>query len=208
MRRSPASRGSAAPRRAAVVTLGAAALGAAACAGRAATSAPSAAIADPSSGHQTQASTLVAGGESYSVRTTNSAPGTSERTLSVPPDSAFYALVEAYQGVGITPNNVISSVRTVGVRDGRYRRALGKRRLSEFLECGTDAAGLPLADQYRVTLTALSRVTPSTSGGSLVVTQISAVAQSIAQSTDPVRCASTGRLEAAINALGAVQSTR
>lgn len=196
-----------APLRAAGTLLGAA-LAVAGCAARTAANPAPGAMADPSSGQPTQATTLVTGGGSYSVTATNSAPGASERVLAVSPDTAFYALVEAYQGVGITPNNVISSARTVGVRDGRYTRTLGRRRLSEFLQCGSDAAGLPLADQYRVTLTALSRVTPGASGGSVVVTQVSAFAQSVAQSTDPVRCESTGRLEAAINALGAVRSAR
>jgi hypothetical protein len=128
--------------------------------------------------------------------------------VAVPPDSAFYALVEAYQGVGATPNVVVSASRTVGIREVGYSQRLGKRRLSEFLSCGSDATGLPLADQYRVTLTALSQVTPGEGGGSVVTTQVSATARSMAQSTDPVRCASTGRLEAAVNSLTAVQSTR
>lgn len=166
------------------------------------------AIAAPSAGQPTQATTIVAGRTSYSVTATNAAPGSAERAIAVPPDTAFYALVEAYQGLGMTPNTVVSSTRTVGVREARYRQVLGKRRLSDFLSCGTDAAGLPLADQYRVTLTALSRVSPGVSGGSVVATQVSATAQSIAQSTDPVRCESNGRLEDAVNAAAMMRTAR
>lgn len=166
------------------------------------------AIADPSAGQPTQANTIVTGSGSYSVTAVNSSNTGAERALSVPPDSAFYALVEAYQGVGLSPNTVVSSTRTVGVRDARVRQRIGRRAISEFLTCGNDAAGLPLADQYRVTLTALSRVRPGAGAGSVVTTQVSATAQSVAQSTDPVRCESTGRLEAAVNSLANVQSAR
>jgi hypothetical protein len=150
----------------------------------------------------------VTGTGSYNVSAINDAPGSGTRALPAPPDSAFYALVEAYQGMGVTPNVIVSSSRTVGVRDGGYSQRLGKRRLSEFVSCGSDAAGLPLADQYRVILTALSQVVPAQGGGSVVTTQVSATARNMAQSTDPVRCSSTGRLEAAVNNLAAVQSTR
>lgn len=165
-------------------------------------------IVSPDAGAVTQGATLVTSGGSYSVRAANNAVVGIERAVPVPPDSAFYALVEAYQGVGITPNTVVSSTRTVGVVDGQYRQQLGRRRLSEFVSCGTDAVGIPLADQYRVTLSALSRVAPGGSGGSVVTTQVTGTARSVAQSTDPVRCESTGRLEAAINALAVVRSAR
>lgn len=178
------------------------------CASAPRSSTPGAPIADPSAGQPTQATTIVTGNASYSIAATNDAPASGTRALTVPADTAFYALVAAYQGLGMPPNTVVSSTRTVGVREANFTQRLGKRRLSEFLSCGTDATGLPLADQYRVTLTALSQVTPAAAGGSTVVTQVSGTARSLAQSTDPVRCSSTGRLEAAVNNLAAVQSAR
>jgi hypothetical protein len=178
------------------------------CASAARSGEPAGPIADPSAGQPTQATTLVTGTGSYNITAVNDAPSSGTRALRAAPDSAFYALVEVYQGLGMTPNVVVSSSRTVGVREGGYTQRLGKRRLSDFVSCGTDAAGLQLADQYRVTLTALSQVAPGQDGGSLVTTQVSATARNLAQSTDPVRCSSTGRLEAVVNNLAAVQSTR
>lgn len=168
----------------------------------------SAPIADQSAGFPTEGVLVVSGVTSTRVPIASDAPGTAERAVAGPPDSVFHALVDAYEAAGLAPNVVVGESRTVGVRGGRLRRVLGKQRLSELLSCGNDATGTPLADQHQVTLTALSRVTPGAPGQSVVVTQVVATARSVTQSTDPVRCASTGRLETALNARAAERGAR
>lgn len=114
-------------------------------------------------------------------------------------DRVVGALAEAYQGLGLTVNTVLSPSRTLGMREARAPRRLGKAPLSRYLECGADVTGLAHADTYAVTLTVLSRVAPAGDSASLVVTQVAARARSMSTSGNPVNCASTGRLEQAIH---------
>lgn len=117
--------------------------------------------------------------------------------LAAAPDRAYAALPAVYEQLGLPINTAVSDSRTIGV-NGAHIRRVGKERMSQFLTCGQDAAGTPLADSYAITLTVMSRVTPSTTAGSLLSTQVLGSAQPIGTSGGSVTCQSTGQLEARI----------
>jgi hypothetical protein len=148
---------------------------------------------------------------SITIDNVRSAPASAAFEVAAPVDRAFDLLPGIYDALGVPINTVVSEVRTVGVRDGRVTRRLGKVPLSRFVACGPDLIGTDRADTYAVTLTVISQV--SETGGaeaaaagraagiaprSTVSTQVMATARPISVSGDPVQCSSTGRLERAI----------
>jgi len=73
--------------------------------------------------------------------------------------------------------------------------------MQRYLECGT-ASGAQNAETYFITLAMHTRLRADPSGGTTVSTTVDATAVPPAfNSTDPVRCASTGRLERRVVAL-------
>ncbi|GJG85115.1 hypothetical protein tb265_02960 [Gemmatimonadetes bacterium T265] len=117
-----------------------------------------------------------------------------ESDLAVSPDRAYAVLPLVYDQLGLKVNTVVSDTRTIGVNAVRMRR-VGKDALSRFVSCGTDVTGMSLADSYAVTLTVMSRVTPSGTTGALLGTQVLASAQPMSTSGTVVTCQSTGLLE-------------
>ena len=133
------------------------------------------------------------------VRTFTSAASTAESAIGAPPTKVFVAFPPVYDALGVPVNTVLSDAGTFGVRDMRMPRRLGKAPLSQYVDCGAGPSGLANADQYAVTMTVLSRVTPGAGAGSVVTTQLTATARPITVAGNAVQCASTGRLEAEIN---------
>ena len=74
-------------------------------------------------------------------------------------DRVWQALRAVYQELGLRANEVDPRARRVGVRAQRLTRDAGGTRLSVYLDCGSGLTG-PHADEYRVTLTAISTVVP------------------------------------------------
>jgi hypothetical protein len=74
-------------------------------------------------------------------------------------------------------------------------------RMSKYVGCGSSETG-PTADSYRVTMSIISRVTP-TSDGSRIDTQLTAFAQDPGTSKGALSCTSLGALEQRIHALTA-----
>lgn len=120
-----------------------------------------------------------------------------ENDLTVSADRAFAILPAVYEEIGLKINTAISDSRVVGVNAARTRR-IGKERLSRYLACGNDVTGNAIADAYAVTLTVLSRVSPSSPTGSLLSTQVIATATPMSVSGTTITCQSTGVLEALI----------
>lgn len=141
-------------------------------------------------------------GATAEVRTFRNPTVATEAALPATPDKAFAVLPTVYEALGVTVNVVQSDARTFGALNARMPRRLGKVSVSQYVDCGINATGSPNADVYAVTATVLSRVAPAAGGaaGSTVSTQVSATARPLTVSGGSVQCASTGRLEAAINA--------
>lgn len=117
-----------------------------------------------------------------------------ETDMPVSADRAYAILPLVYEQIGLKINTAVSDTRTIGVNAARMRR-VGKEPLSRFLACGNDITGMSLADTYAVTMTVLSRVTPSGTTGALLSTQVLATAQPLSTSGSTITCQSTGALE-------------
>lgn len=145
----------------------------------------------------TQSTTRVDGGAAtFQAGLTHSDPAT-ENALPVSPDRAFAVLPLVYEQLGLKINTAVSDSRTVGVNAVRTRR-VGKEPMSRYVSCGTDVTGMSLADSYGITLTVMSRVTAAGAAGSLLSTQVLAIATPMSTSGNPITCQSTGALEALI----------
>lgn len=114
--------------------------------------------------------------------------------LAVTADRAFAVLAIVYEQLGLKVNTAVTEARTLGVNAARVRR-VGNDPMSRFLSCGSDVTGTPIANSYAVTLTVMSRVTPSGTSGSVLSTQVIGTAQPMAVSGTVVNCQSTGLLE-------------
>jgi hypothetical protein len=141
------------------------------------------------------------------LRTFSSGPSTAELGVAAAPEKVFTVLPGVYEALGVPINTVRSDGNTIGAREVRMPRRLGKVALSQYVDCGTNATGSPNADTYAVTMSVLTRVAPAASG-STVVTQIAATARPITVSGNTIQCSSTGRLEQAINSGVAEQAAR
>ena len=148
-------------------------------------------------------------GATAEVRTFRDPTVAAEAALPATPDKAFAVLPTVYEALGVPVNVVQSDARTFGALNARMPRRLGKAAMSQYVDCGINATGSPNADVYAVTATVLSRVAPAEGGrGSTVSTQVSATARPLTVSGGIVQCASTGRLEAAINTRLADEAAR
>lgn len=155
----------------------------------------------------TQSTVRVDGGaaSSYQTQLTHSDRAT-ESDLLMPADRAFALLPLVYEQIGLKINTAVSDTRTIGVNGVRTRR-VGKESMSQFVSCGRDVTGGALADSYSVTLTVLSRVTPSGTAGSMLSTQVLGTAQPMSTSGSAVTCQSTGVLEDRIAKATALRTT-
>jgi hypothetical protein len=122
-----------------------------------------------------------------------------DSTIEATPDVVFSALAAAYQDLGIEVKFINSATRQVGNKRFSKMYDLGGVRLSKYVGCGSTETG-PAADNYRVTMSIVSQVTPSGTG-SRVSTQLTAYAQDLGSSKGTLSCLTLGALEQRINQL-------
>lgn len=122
-----------------------------------------------------------------------------EVTVNAPPARVWEAVRDTYTALGIPMGTSDPRAMTYGNQKIVVRRRLADAPLSRFLNCGHTAAGAPVADTYRVTLSLLTTVHPAPGGASRVTTRLGASAESIdGSSSNVVACGSTGVLETRI----------
>lgn len=121
-------------------------------------------------------------------------PGVGSRLLDAPIDSVWVALPQVYDLLGIPDAAADLGQMTFGNLGYRARRIEGQR-LSTYVDCGMGVTAVPTADQYQVTLSVLTRLTPADDGGTLLTTAVEATAKPRAVSSNPVYCQSKGTLE-------------
>jgi len=114
-------------------------------------------------------------------------------------DEALAALREVYSDLGIDVKLYDPGSGQIGNRNFSKTGRLGSERISTFLGCGMMISG-EAADNYRVTMSVVSQVTPSDTGVNLE-TWLTAAARDLGTSSADVSCASKGTLEAKINRL-------
>lgn len=121
-------------------------------------------------------------------------PGVGVSHVDVPMDSVLLGLPQVYEMLGIPDHGVNPEGTQYGNLGFRARRIEGKR-LSNYIDCGMGPTAIPKADDYQVTLSVLTRLTPGEDGGTMVVTTVEATGKPRAVSGNPVYCQSKGTLE-------------
>jgi len=101
-------------------------------------------------------------------------PGVRARTVPASIDSVWEVLSEVYERLEIPVALRLPQQRVLGNRNFRARRIEGKR-LSTYLDCGRGMTSVPYADEYAVTMLALTQLSrgeggTTVSGGNLTVT--------------------------------------
>lgn len=119
------------------------------------------------------------------------------RTLPLHPDSVWRGLPLVYERLGVEGAGLVPGQPVYGAQNFRPRRIEGQR-LSSWIDCGTGMTATPKADEYQVTMSLLSRVTPDDEGATRVETVLTASARPRTQAGDPVNCQSNGKLEARV----------
>jgi len=122
-----------------------------------------------------------------------------DSTIDATPDLVFSAVAAAYQDLGIEVKFLNSATRQIGNKRFPKMYDLGGVRLSKYVGCGSTETG-PAADNYRVTMSIISQVTPSGTG-SRVSTQLTAYAEDLGSSKGTLSCLTLGGLEQRINQL-------
>jgi hypothetical protein len=122
-----------------------------------------------------------------------------DSVVNAPPNTVFAALVAAYQDLGIEIKLLDPTTRQVGNRRFAKMYDLAGVRLSKYVGCGSTETG-PAADNYRVTMSIVSRVTPIPTG-SRIDTQLTAYAEDLASSKGALSCTTLGGLEQRIHQL-------
>lgn len=118
------------------------------------------------------------------------------RIVPAPLAEVWPLLLQAYEGVGISPDFVDSSTLTVTDSRFEFARWLGGLRAAPFLDCGPSAAGLALADRSQLHASIASRLLSLGEDSTAVVTRFEAVALPTRASWGKASdCRSTGQLE-------------
>ncbi len=121
-------------------------------------------------------------------------------TVKSKPEVVLSVLRGSYEELGIKVQVFDSTGATGGQVGNRYfikSYKLGDAPLSRYLDCGNTITG-PAADNYKVTMSILSVVSPSGTGSS-VQTHVAARADDVAASGGSLSCRSIGTLEAALH---------
>jgi hypothetical protein len=126
-------------------------------------------------------------------------------TVGAPPDDVWRVLPTVYEELKLPVATLVTAERRIASQNARFRERVGGERAARSVSCGTAADGREAADSYELTLDVATVATPRADGqGTDVKTVVSGLAKPVFTSGDPVRCASTGRLEQRI--VAAVQA--
>jgi hypothetical protein len=138
------------------------------------------------------------------VRETDRVPVTNATTVNASPAATLAALAAAYSDLEIEVKLRDSRTGEVGNRNFAKMYRLAGHPLSAFVGCGWTTVG-PAADNYRVTMSLVSRVTPNGSGSN-VETRLTAYAEDISSSKGTVACETRGTLEMRLHELAIKQA--
>jgi hypothetical protein len=133
-------------------------------------------------------------------QTDNGATSSSSTTVSVPPAAMLAALSQAYSDLGIEVKLWNPPAGEVGNRNFSKMYRMAGAPLSAYVGCGVTTTGAA-ADNYRVTMSLVSHVTPNGTGGSMVETRLTAYAEDISSSKGTLACMTLGTLETRLQEL-------
>jgi len=146
----------------------------------------------------TQTHRVVATSSDGNIRTYDG-PRSDQAIIEAPPAATLAALNSAYADLGIEVKLMNPQTGEVGNKNFTKMYRLAGRPLSDYLGCGTTTTG-QAADNYRVTLSLVSHVTPAGTV-SRVQTQLTAYAEDLGSSKGTLSCLSLGTLEARLHDL-------
>jgi len=126
-------------------------------------------------------------------------PTSGVTTVSAPPAATLEALNSAYADLGIEVKLWNPQTGEVGNKNFTKMYRLAGKPLSDYVGCGTITTG-QAADSYRVTMSLVSRVTP-TASGSKIDTELTAYAEDIGSSKGTLACLTLGALEGRLHDL-------
>ncbi len=127
------------------------------------------------------------------VRQVDNSPTSDATTVNAAPSVMLAALSDAYTDLAIEVKLRNSATGEVGNRNFTKMYRLAGAPLSAYVGCGLTTTGAA-ADNYRVTMSLVSRVTPSGSG-STVETRLTAYAEDMSSSKGTIACLTLGTLE-------------
>jgi hypothetical protein len=129
---------------------------------------------------------------------TQASVGPVASSIHAPFSTVWAALPEVYNSLAIELTVIDQPSGTVGNRSFVRTRTLGGKRMSAYFDCGSSMTGMR-ADEGRMTITAVSRVTDVANGETSLATTVSAVVQTNeGASAQNIPCASSGALEETI----------
>jgi hypothetical protein len=126
-------------------------------------------------------------------------PTSGETTVNAPTPATLAALNSAYADLGIEVKLWNPQTGEVGNKNFTKMYRLAGKPLSDYVGCGMITTG-QAADSYRVTMSLVSRVTP-TASGSKIDTQLTAYAEDIGSSKGTLACMTLGNLEGRLHDL-------
>jgi len=149
--------------------------------------------------NQTTSQVLISGTAQPTYVSTD-APVGSEVSTAFTPDTAMVMLQAAYAQVGIPVTLIDSAGRRVGNARFLVRRSLNRQPMSRFVSCGQTLT-TNHADTDEINMSIISTVRPGPSGGTMVVTLLTATARDRASGNvgDMLPCTTRGTLESLIH---------
>jgi hypothetical protein len=121
-----------------------------------------------------------------------------EMAFSAPIDRVWPALQLSYADLGIEPTVADRAKGLYGNGGFLMPRKILGHPIGEYFRCGYGMAG-PLIDQGRLNATVLTTITATAASVTTASTRVSALLiRNDGVSSDPLRCASTGKLEEAL----------
>jgi hypothetical protein len=119
-------------------------------------------------------------------------PGVGSRTISAKSEHVWAVLPAVYERLGIPPTLSDPDNLTMGNQGYRASRVDGQR-MNDVIDCGSGLAG-PLANQYEVTLTVLTALTPRVDD-TVLTTTVDAFGEPRAVTGNRIHCQSRGVVE-------------
>ncbi len=113
-------------------------------------------------------------------------------------DRVWLALPTIFDSLAISVETIDTPTHVMGNSAFQVRRRLGGVSLSQYIRCGRNTPSGPMENTYDIRLTVLSQLQPHGSDSTTVSTSVQALARPVGMSGTPVRCSSTGALEASL----------
>jgi hypothetical protein len=119
----------------------------------------------------------------------------SEYTVNAPTGKAFAAAAQVFKTLGFNATVRDSVGGLIGNEEFNRTRTLVGSQMSTWLNCGSGMTG-PNADDHRITIALMIIVDPAANNTTRMrIGIVGSGANIVGNSTDPVACATTGRLE-------------